>query len=119
MTKKRKASVFLDKVETVYQRRHHLEEAFEKLIANTYELGEKDFDPTTPPGDIANHMERDITTLTTMAEHTLTIYEEQIVEAEKVMSLQVTDLAPPPSKEQPAPSSTQFLSSSIPMFRPQ
>ena len=62
-----------------------------------------------------------MTTLSTKAEHTMTIYEEQIVEAEKVMSLQVTDTAPapPPSKEQPAPSSAPSSSSSLPLFQPQ
>ena len=41
LTKRRKAGVFLDKVEMVYQRKQQLEEAFQKLIAHTYELGEK------------------------------------------------------------------------------
>ena len=47
LTKKRKACVFLDKVETVYQRKQQLEEAFEKLIAHTYELEKKILTP--PP----------------------------------------------------------------------
>ena len=68
-------------------------------------------------------MEKDMTTLTTKAEHTLTIYEEQIVEAEKVMSLQVTDTAttaPPPSQgEQPAPFSAPSSSSLLALFWPQ
>ena len=71
---------------------------------------------------MVNQIERNMTELSTKAEHTMAFYEENIVAAEKVMSLQVTDIAPahPQSKEeQPASSSAPSSTSSPPLFRPQ
>ena len=72
---------------SVHQRREQQEQVFDKLLDHTYELGEIDFNPLTPVSDMASHKEKDMTTLTIKGEHTLMAYEDQIIEAEKVMSL--------------------------------
>ena len=87
LTRKRKAGILLEKVETVYSRKQQLKEAFEKLMAHAYELEQKDFDPQTPPEEMVNQIERNMTELSAKAENTLSVYEEHIVAAEKVMSL--------------------------------
>ena len=94
---------------------------FDKLIENTYELGEEDFIPTTPPQNMVETLEKEMTSLINKAELVLATQEDLIIEAEKVMTQQdpTPTLPPPPPSvsEQPAISSTPSTATPSAVFR--
>ena len=101
LTVKRKAGIFLDKVSAVDLRKNQLEEALDKLIKHTYELNDTDFNPLTAPQVMGEYLNKQMAELLNKADLTLTKYEAQIKEAEKIMSRK----DPPPTLPPDPPAS--------------
>ena len=79
----------MEAVEKVDSKKQALEEAYERLIGHLREMKRDDFDPLTNPEDMAESAELSSTQRCGEADDTLSIHEDSIKQAEKVLSLQL------------------------------
>ena len=123
LTIKRKAENFIDRVSNVTVRKSQLEDAYDKLVEHCYELSETDFEPVTAPQIMAEYLNKTMSEHISLADSTMTRYEDKVRDAESYLSGKELPSTQPPTLPPPPPPTSPTAHQSAPrptlaIFRP-